>query len=106
MDEVQTLVVTDEMVYAAMDVYARGRPLLTWQGAVRASITAALKASGELERLRAELKRLQAERDSAILWIHRLANNPRKPSTWMETREAASNFLANLLQTEKDQPHD
>jgi hypothetical protein len=43
-----------------------------------------------------ELKRLQAERDSAILWIHWLANNPRKPMTWMQTREAAADFVANL----------
>lgn len=53
-----------------------------------------------------EFEELRAERDAAILWIRKLANNPRKPSTWMETRDAAANFLANLPQALKDQPHD
>ena len=40
-------------------------------------------------RLREENARLRA-------WIENLANNPRKPATWMQTREAAADFLEAL----------
>lgn len=53
-------------------------------------------ASGELERLRAENENLRVDRGFAIGWIKGLANNPHKPMTWMQTREAAADFVAAL----------
>lgn len=53
-------------------------------------------ASGELERLRAENEKLRMDRGFAIGWITALANNPYKPMTWMQTREAAADCLAAL----------
>jgi hypothetical protein len=60
-------VVTDEMVNAAEDAYDQAAYLdgcnYCYLGPMRAAITAALEASGELERLRAALQKAEIERE-------------------------------------------
>ena len=91
-------VVTDEMLGDAIRAYNRAYCTKdqVWDDAMRAAITAALEASGEIERLRAENEKLRVDRGFAIGWIKGLANNPHKPMTWMQTREAAADFVAAL----------
>lgn len=66
--------------------------------AVKNQAEQAERYAEHLAALSDELEQLRAERDDAILWIRELANNPRKPATWMGTRDAAVVFLAKLTQ--------
>lgn len=61
-------VVTDEMLDDAIRAYNRAYCTKdqVWDDAMRAAITAALEASGELERLRAALSRMLLEFDFMI----------------------------------------
>ena len=56
-------VVTDEMVEAAWKIYTAAPIENGRKNAMRAAITAALEASGELERLRAALHKAEIERE-------------------------------------------
>jgi hypothetical protein len=46
--------------------------------------------------LAARVLELEAENKRLRAWIENLANNPRKPATWMQTREAAADFLTSF----------
>jgi hypothetical protein len=57
--------VTDAMVEAAMDVYARGRPAAAWKDCMRAAITAAIEASGLVD----ENARLRNLESLCLFWL-------------------------------------
>ena len=44
----------------------------------------------------AEVEALRAENERLFSFVRELANNPRKPATWMQTREAAAAVIAAL----------
>ena len=56
----------------------------------------ALTLLSERDTLAARVIELEAENKRLRAWIENLANNPHKPATWMQTREAAADFLETL----------
>jgi Lar family restriction alleviation protein len=44
----------------------------------------------------AEMETLRAENERLFSFVRELANNPRKPATWMQTRAAAAAVIAAL----------